>query len=125
MKKILRVLVSLVALVLLVSGVRWLIDPSAAAGALGMTLQDGVGRSSQIGDMSAYFIAFGLFVLLGLVTVKRSWFYAPVIVLGLTAVFRIMAWLLHDAALAVDLIIAEIVIVSLLGLAIRHLAERE
>jgi hypothetical protein len=45
--------------------------------------------------------------------------------LALTAVFRILAWLLHDAALALDMIIPEVVIASLLLFAASRLPDKD
>jgi hypothetical protein len=68
----------------------------------------------------------GLMILTALTTLKREWFIAPAILLALVAVFRILAFLLfHDAALLVDMIVAEVVIASLLVLASKKLIETE
>jgi len=56
---------------------------------------------------------------------RRSWYYPPIILLSLTAVGRILAWLLHDAALAVDLIASEIIVSVILLVASRRLPERD
>jgi hypothetical protein len=53
-------------------------------------------------------------VLIGVITAQRSWFYAPALMLALAAVFRILAWLVHDAALVIDMILVEVVVSSLL-----------
>lgn len=114
MNKILRVLVALPAILFVVIGLRWIIDPAGAAAELGMTLLQGLGRSSQIGDVGAFFLSCGIMILLALVTGKRSWFQAPALMLSLVAVYRILAWLLHDAALAPDMIAVEVIVASLL-----------
>jgi hypothetical protein len=85
-------------------GLRWATDPGGAAAGLGMTLLDGVGRSSQIGDGGGLFLSMGVMILIGLVTSNRTWFFAPALVLGLIAVLRVLASLVHDAALAMDMI---------------------
>ena len=122
MKTVLRVLVVLAAITFLVIGLRWAIDPSAAASDLGMTLLSGVGRSSQIGDVGALFLSMGSMILIALTTGQRSWFYAPALMLSLIAVLRILAWLFHDAALALDMIVVEVVVASLLLLASSRLS---
>ena len=38
-----------------VMGLRWLVDPSGAAAGIGMPVLDGLARSSQIGDLGAFF----------------------------------------------------------------------
>lgn len=124
MNKLLTVLVGLAALVMVATGVRWMVDPSAAAAQLGMPLLEGIGRSSQVGDMTAFFLTTGILMLTALVTGRRSYFFAPALLLGLTAVARIVAWMVHDAALATHLIAPEVIIAVLLLLASFRLAEK-
>lgn len=124
MNKVLTVLVGLAAMVMVGTGVRWLVDPSAAATQLGMPLLEGVGRSSQVGDMSAFFLTTGILMLTALVTARRGYFFAPALLLGLTAIGRIVAWMVHDAALATHLIAPEVIIAALLLLASSRLVEK-
>jgi hypothetical protein len=114
MNKVLRVLIVLFATLFLVLGLRWLVDPAGAAAELGMTLMDGIGRSSQIGDVGALFIGGGIMMLYALVSGNRAWFYAPALVMGLVAVLRVLAWLVQDAALAPQMIAVEVVVTLLL-----------
>lgn len=114
MKTVFRVVVALPAILFVVMGLRWAVDPAGAAPGLGMTLMAGVGLSSQIADVGSFFIAMGVMILIGLITAQRSWFLAPALMLALAAVLRILAWLVHDAALALDMIIVEVVVAILL-----------
>lgn len=121
----LRVLLALPAILFLVTGLRWLTDPTAAAGQLGMPLLEGVGRSSQMGDVGGLFLSMGLMILLAIVTARRSWFYAPALMLSLIAFYRILAWILHDASLPVPMVIVEVVVAAMLLLVSRRLSEKE
>lgn len=112
-KKIIRILVILPAILFITMGLRWIVAPTGIAQELGLTLMDGVGLSSQIGDMSAYFLTLGICALMGVVTENRIWFYPPVILLALTALGRILAWLSYDASFAGALIAPEILIAAL------------
>lgn len=123
MNKILTVVVGLLGLMFLLIGLRWLVDPSGAAGQLGMPLLDGVGRSTQIGDFAAFFLTLGVLILLALVTSQRMWYYPAAILLGIAAVGRVLAWAVHDAALALDLIAPEVIIAAVLLLAARRLGK--
>ena len=123
MNRVLQVLVTLSGLLFLGIGLRWLIDPASAAAQLGMPLLDGVGRSTQVGDMMGFFITLGSSILIALVTAKRTWYYPGIMLLGVAAVGRLLAWSIHDAALAADMIAAEAVIASLLFFASRKLAD--
>jgi hypothetical protein len=120
--KIIRVLAYLVSLLLLSIAVTWMIDPSKAAGDLGMPLLDGVGRSTQVGDLAAFFAVAGIFGLWGLISKNRFLLYAPAALVGFAALFRTLAFLLHDAALATQ-IGPEIVMLVIYILASRKLQE--
>ena len=125
MKTVLRILIALLAILFVVMGLRWFTDPGSAATALGMSLLDGVGRSSQLGDLGSFFLSMGIMMLLALITARRSWFYAPALMLVLAALFRLIAWLSHDAALALDMISVELVVASLLLFASSRLSQRD
>jgi riboflavin transporter FmnP len=109
MSKVIHALALLPALAFLFTGLSWLTQPESAAASLGLPLLDGVARSSQIGDMAAFFLSGSFMIFIGLITDKRIWLQAPAMVVGLTAICRILAWLLHDAALPMNLIVPEIV----------------
>ena len=123
MNKILRVIVALPGILFVVTGLRWLVDPASAAAQFGMPLLDGLGRSSQIGDMASFFLTLGMLILIALITAKRVWYYPAIMLLVFTAVSRILAWLIHGAAPAVEMIAPEIIIACLLLFASRRLAE--
>lgn len=124
MNRLLKVLVVLPAILFLVTGLRWLVAPAGVAPHFGLTLEQGVGLSSQVGDLSAFFLLLGICMLTALVSERRSWYYPPIILLSLTALGRILAWLLHDAALAVDLIAPEVTVAVILLVASRRLPEQ-
>ena len=44
------------SLIFLSNAYLWITNPSKASGDLGMTYLEGIGRSTQIGDFSAFFI---------------------------------------------------------------------
>jgi uncharacterized membrane protein len=122
MNKILSALVFLPAILFLVTGLRWLVDPAGVAPEFGLVLGDGLGLSSQVGDMSSFFLTMGICMLLALVTGRRVWYYPPTMLLLLTAIGRLIAWLLHDAALAPQIGV-EVVVAVILLVASRRLAE--
>ena len=121
MNIVLRAIVLLCGLLFIVTGLRWLLAPAGVAPELGLVLSTGVGLSSQIGDMSAFFLTLGVCILMGLSTQRVIWYYPPIILLSLTAVGRVLAWLLHDAALATDLIAPEVIVALILLIASRRL----
>ena len=117
----LRAIVLVCGVLFIVTGLRWLLAPVGVAPEFGLVLSSGVGLSSQIGDMSAFFLTLGVCILMGLTTQRTIWYYPPIILLSLTAVGRVLAWLLHDAALATDLIAPEVIIALILIIASRRL----
>ncbi len=123
MNRLLKVLVALPGILFVVTGVRWLVDPASAAAQFGMPLLDGLGRSSQIGDMASFFLTLGVLILVALITARRVWYYPPIMLLVFTAIGRTLAWLIHGAAPAVEMIAPEIIIACLLLIASRRLAE--
>lgn len=121
LRTVLWVLTGLIALNFLVTGLRWAAAPSDAAEAFNMSLFNGAALSSQIGDIGAFFMGMGLFVLLGLVTKKREWFLAAAVLVFGAALFRILAWLFHGASLTMQFIVPEIIIGTLLLIASKKL----
>ncbi len=119
-----RILVLVPGVLFLVTGLRWLLAPAAVAPEFGLVLGIGIGLSSQVGDMSAFFLTLAVCILMGLTTQRSIWYYPPIILLSLTATGRILAWLLHDAALATALIVPEVMVALILFLASRYLPER-
>ena len=122
MNRFLQVLVLLPAILFIVVGVRWLVAPAGVAPEFGLTLETGLGLSSQVGDMASFFLTLGFCMLLGLVTGQRPWFYVGAMILLLAAIGRTLAWLVHDAALAPQIGL-ELVVGVLLLIAAQRLSE--
>jgi hypothetical protein len=123
MKKVLKLLVLLPAILFVVTGIRWLVAPAAIAPNFGLTLGEGIGLSSQIGDMAGFFLTLGFCMLIALISERRSWYYPPMMLLAITALGRVLAWLLHDATLAGSQIMVEVVVAFILLLASRRLPQ--
>ena len=117
-----KAMAGLPGVVFVVIGLIWLIAPGFAASQLGMTLLSGVGLSTQIGDLASFFLVMGGSILIGVITGQRLWLYPPVMMLGLAAFGRIVAWMFHGAAFAVDMIAVELIVASLLIIASKKLA---
>ena len=119
-----KLLVLLFGILFLVTGLRWLLAPVGIAPDFGLALGSGIGLSSQVGDMSAFFLTLGVCMLMGLTTQRSVWYYPPTMLLLLTAVGRVLAWLIHDAALATQLIAPEVIVSLVLIFASRRLPSR-
>ena len=125
MKTVLKIIVGLPAVLFVVMGLRWLVAPADIAPEFGFVLGDGLGRSSQVGDFAAFFLTLGVCILMALVSGRRLWYYPPAMLLLLAAIGRVLAWTLHDATFAGDMIVFEIAVAALLLAASRWLPERE
>ncbi len=114
MERAIQVFVALPGVIMGLQAIGWLTDPAGAAEGLGMPLLDGVGRSTQIGDMTSFFAVVCIMVLLGAVRRNATWLGAAAMILGGAALFRTTAWLFHGADLAMQFIVPEIVLAAIL-----------
>lgn len=102
-------------------GIGWLVDPARAAAGLGMPLLDGIGRSTQIGDLSTFFLTAGATMLAGARPGYARLLYVPAALVGGAAITRTLAWAMHGAAFAGQFIAVEAVTGALLVAAARTL----
>ena len=123
MNRVLKIMVLLPAVLFLVTGLRWLVAPAGVAPSFGLTLEQGVGLSSQVGDLTGFFLTLGSCMLIALISARRIWYYPAIMLLSLTAVGRVIAWLVHDATFALDLIAPEVIVSIILLVASRRLPE--
>lgn len=121
MNKVLKLLILLPAIFFIVTGVRWLVAPAGVAPMFELTLDEGIGLSSQVGDMAGFFLTLGSCILIALISGRQTWYYPAIMLLAITALGRIVAWLVHDASLPLDLIAPEIIIALILFVASRRL----
>jgi len=77
LNRILSLVVLLPAILFVVTGLRWLVAPAGVAPEFGLTLDHGVGLSSRVGDMAAFFLTLGLCMLTALVSRRHIWYYPP------------------------------------------------
>ena len=108
MKNVLRVIAGLAGTLFFLNGLQWIINPATVAESLGMPLLEGVGLSTQIGDMGSFFITVGAMTLIGAVTTTRHWFYAPSMLLLVAALYRTLSTVLYDAPFVVSAIVVEV-----------------
>ena len=119
MKILFRILSVLTGLMLAANAVQFVVDPAAAAASLGMALLTGVGASTQIGDIGAFFWVAVIAIGLGQLPGKSDWFYVAALLLGMAAVVRTLAWMLGHADFATQFIVAELVMAAILVVATR------
>lgn len=120
----LRWLARLLGAFFALQGANWLIVPARAAEGLAMPLLDGLGRSTQIGDFGAFFLAIGATALAGSRAGAERLLWVPAGILWAAAAGRTLAWALHGAALANAFIGVELIAGGLFALAALRLAPR-
>ena len=108
MKNILRVVAGLFGTLFFINGLQWIIAPANIAAQLGMPLLEGVGLSTQIGDMGSFFITVGAMTLIGALSQTRHWFYAPSMLLLVAALFRTLSTAIYGAPFVLPAIVVEI-----------------
>ena len=108
MKNTLRVVAGLLGTIFLINGLQWIIAPANIAAQLGMPLLEGVGLSTQIGDMGSFFITVGAMTVIGALSQTRHWFYAPSMLLLVAALFRTLSTAIYGAPFFLPAIVVEI-----------------
>ncbi|MEO0606537.1 MAG: hypothetical protein AAF211_34235, partial [Myxococcota bacterium] len=71
MDRVLRVVVGASGILFVSTGIGWWTVPSVVGAQFRMALLDGVGLSTQIGDLGAFFLTLGTCMLAGLTTGQR------------------------------------------------------
>ncbi len=107
--KILQGLSALFGIAMFAIGVLWLVAPGDAAAALGATLLEGTGLATQIGDSTSFFLGSGFLMAYGAIARKPTLLTTGGVLIGMVAPARLIAWQFHGAALTLDAIIPEIV----------------
>jgi len=107
--KLFTLLILLPGIMFLVTGLRWLVDPALAASVVMMPLLvDGVGLSSQIGDIGGLFLAMGLMILFALTSGNGEWLKPVALLLTCIAFYRLVAFFVHAADLVPQMIVIEL-----------------
>ncbi len=105
-----RILGAIAEFPMIANGFGWIQNPAQTAESLGMPLLDGMGRSTQIGDFTSFFLSAALLALYGVLRKSSGACFAAALLLGLAAVGRLLATALHNAPLAGLFIGVEIVL---------------
>ena len=108
MKNVLRIVAGLVGILFFLNGLQWIISPANVAESLGMPLLEGVGLSTQIGDLGSFFIPVGAMTFIGAISTTRHWFYAPSMLLLVAALYRTLSTLLYGAPFVMSAIVVEV-----------------
>ena len=104
-----RFIPGIIGAFMLLSAFNWLINPSGAAEGLAMSLLEGEGGNTQIGDFTSFFFTAGLMSIIGAYRNEHVWLYTTISLLGSAAIFRISAGLFHGTEFLTSAIIFELV----------------
>ena len=112
-----RVISGIIGAFMLLQAFLWLIDPLSAAQSLSMSLLEGEGGNTQIGDFTSFFFTAGLMATIGAYRSEHLWLYTTISLLGSAAIFRISAGLFHDtdfltSAIAFEIIASILLLIS-------------
>jgi hypothetical protein len=121
MRFALRILTLLVGAFFALQGVNWLANPAGAASGLAMPLLDGLGRSTQIGDLASFFLAIGATALVGALPGRARLLLVPAGMLVAAAAARTLAWAVHEASFASAFIGIEVIAAAFLAFASQRL----
>ena len=104
-----RFIPGIIGVFMLLSALNWLIDPSGAAEGLAMSLLEGEGGNTQIGDFTSFFFTAGLMSIIGAYRNEHIWLFTTISLLGSAAIFRLSAGLFHGTEFLTSAIIFELV----------------
>ncbi|MBS66673.1 MAG: hypothetical protein CMD61_03975 [Gammaproteobacteria bacterium] len=112
-----RVISGIIGVFMLLQAFLWLIDPLSAAQSLSMSLLEGEGGNTQIGDFTSFFFTAGLMATIGAYRSEHLWLYTTISLLGSAAIFRISAGLFHGtdfltSAIAFEIIASILLLIS-------------
>jgi len=122
MKRVDRIVVAVTGLIFLGVALQWIFDPAAAAKGLGLPLLDGLARSTEVGDLGAFFLALAGMILWGAATASPLWLRAAATLVGSAALVRTLAWWMHGADFASTFITVEVAVTILLVTAAARIA---
>lgn len=109
-----RILAALPGIPLFFVAIGLIFQPGEAVGNLGMELLEGMALSTQLGDMTSFFVCTSLMCFLGAWKQNAQWLYGASMLLIGAAVFRTLAWAIHDAPFATEFIAVEIISTAVL-----------
>ena len=116
-----RIIPGIVGSIMMLTAFNWIIDPSSAAAGLSMSLLQGEGGNTQIGDFTSFFFTAGIMAIIGAYRNEHIWIYATACLLGSAAIFRIYAGLMHGTEFLMSAIFFEILTSILLIISLKKI----
>jgi hypothetical protein len=122
---LLNIFLILPGIFFLFTGFQWIVAPESAAATLMMPLLAGAGLGSQIGDIGGLFLGMGLLIMGAVTFRKNDWLFSVALILSCIAVYRVLAFTLHDATLSIQSAVFELVLAIWLFSASKILSTKE
>jgi len=119
-----RILSGIIGLYMLYTCAFWLVTPDSAAQALKMSLEEGMGGNTQMGDFASFFFTAGVFACIGAFRAEHAWLYASISLLGSAALFRSLSIFTHGSVPFVEAIVFEIIMTVVLVICV-YLMKKE
>ena len=116
-----RLISGIIGILMLLQAFNWLLDPSSAAAGLSMSLLQGEGGNTQIGDFTSFFFTAGIMAVIGAYRNEHLWLYTTISLLGSAAIFRFIAGTFHGTEYLTSAIIFEVVASALLLISARKI----
>ena len=120
-----RLISGIIGILMLLQAFNWLLDPSSAAAGLSMSLLQGEGGNTQIGDFTSFFFTAGIMAVIGAYRNEHLWLYTTVSLLGSAAIFRIISGTFHGTEYLTSAIIFEVVASALLLISARKIKSED
>jgi hypothetical protein len=108
-RTIVRILAVIPGLPMLVIGLSLILQPAVALEAIHMPLLEGLALSTQLGDLTSFFLCSAVFIFMGAYHGSPRWLYAGAALIFVAALARIYAWQVHGAGLPPEPIAVEII----------------
>ena len=110
-----RIICLLPGLMLLPSGIGWMINPAETSVSFGFIFADLnlAAQNALIRDLTAFFLVVPILCLMSAITVNYRWIFAVAILFGLVVLAHIIAATIHGTGFIMEMFLPEIVILIL------------
>ena len=110
-----RIICLLPGLMLLPSGIGWMINPTETSTGFGFVFEDlsMAAQNALIRDLTAFFLVVPILCLISAITVNYRWILAVAILFALVVLAHIIAATIHGTGFIMEMFLPEIVILIL------------
>ena len=110
-----RIICLLPGLMLLPSGIGWMINPAETSVSFGFIFDDLslAAQNALIRDLTAFFLVVPILCLMSAITVNYLWIFAVAILFALVVLAHIIAAIIHGTGFIMEMFLPEIVILIL------------